>query len=77
MRGSLPIAALQVELSLVERTTEQELLPMAQALGLGWSPGLRSEEVFFLESIGAVKAAANKDWVAGCSHPRTAPNGRR
>jgi aryl-alcohol dehydrogenase-like predicted oxidoreductase len=41
MRGALPIAALQVEHSLIERTTEQELLPMGHALGLGvvtWSP---------------------------------------
>ena len=41
LRGSTPIAGLQVEYSLVERTTEQELLPAGQALGLGivaWSP---------------------------------------
>jgi aryl-alcohol dehydrogenase-like predicted oxidoreductase len=41
LRGSVPIAGLQVEHSLVERTTEQELLPMGEALGLGvvaWSP---------------------------------------
>jgi aryl-alcohol dehydrogenase-like predicted oxidoreductase len=41
LRGLAPVAGLQVEHSLVERTTEQELLPMAQALGLGvvaWSP---------------------------------------
>lgn len=41
LRGSIPIAGLQVEHSLVERTTEQELLPMGEALGLGvvaWSP---------------------------------------
>jgi aryl-alcohol dehydrogenase-like predicted oxidoreductase len=41
LRGFTPIAALQVEHSLVERTTEHELLPMGQALGLGivaWSP---------------------------------------
>jgi aryl-alcohol dehydrogenase-like predicted oxidoreductase len=41
LRGSAPIAGLQVEHSLVERTTEQDLLPMGQALGLGivaWSP---------------------------------------
>jgi len=41
LRGSLPIAGIQVEYSLVERTTEQELLPAAHALGLGvvgWSP---------------------------------------
>ena len=41
LRGLAPIAGLQVEHSLVERTTEQDLLPMAQALGIGtvaWSP---------------------------------------
>lgn len=41
LRGTVPIAGLQVEHSLVERTTEQDLLPMGQALGLGivaWSP---------------------------------------
>jgi aryl-alcohol dehydrogenase-like predicted oxidoreductase len=41
LRGSLPIAGIQVEYSLVERTAERELLPMAEALGLGaalWSP---------------------------------------
>lgn len=41
LRGSVPIAGLQVEHSLVERSTEHELLPMGQALGLGivaWSP---------------------------------------
>ncbi|MEJ0038099.1 MAG: aldo/keto reductase [Gammaproteobacteria bacterium] len=41
LRGSAPIAGIQVEHSLVERTTEQELLPAGHALGLGivaWSP---------------------------------------
>ncbi|MDB5533823.1 MAG: oxidoreductase, partial [Hyphomicrobiales bacterium] len=41
LRGSAPIVGLQVEHSLVERTTEHDLLPMGQALGLGivaWSP---------------------------------------
>jgi aryl-alcohol dehydrogenase-like predicted oxidoreductase len=41
LRGVTPVAGLQVEHSLVERTTEQELLPAGQALGLGivaWSP---------------------------------------
>lgn len=36
-----PLAGIQVEYSLVERTPERELLPMAEALGLGvtlWSP---------------------------------------
>jgi aryl-alcohol dehydrogenase-like predicted oxidoreductase len=41
LRGWSPLVALQIEYSLVERTVERELLPMAEALGLGvlpWSP---------------------------------------
>lgn len=41
MRGWSPLVALQIEYSLVERTVEHELMPMAAALGLGvlpWSP---------------------------------------
>jgi len=41
LRGLLPVAALQIEHSLVQRSSEHELLPMGQALGLGmvaWSP---------------------------------------
>lgn len=41
LRGWTPLVALQVEYSLIERTVERELLPMAEALGLGvmaWSP---------------------------------------
>ena len=41
LRGWSPFVALQIEYSLVERTVESELMPMAQALGLGvlpWSP---------------------------------------
>jgi aryl-alcohol dehydrogenase-like predicted oxidoreductase len=41
LRGSSPLIALQIEYSLLERTVEGELMPMAQALGLGvtpWSP---------------------------------------
>lgn len=40
-RGWSPFTALQIEYSLVERTVEHELLPMAASLGLGvlpWSP---------------------------------------
>jgi aryl-alcohol dehydrogenase-like predicted oxidoreductase len=40
-RGWAPLVALQVEYSLLERTVEGELIPMAQELGLGvtpWSP---------------------------------------
>lgn len=41
LRGWPSFAALQVEYSLIERTTERELLPMAADLGLGvvpWAP---------------------------------------
>lgn len=41
VRGFSPIAAIQVEYSLAERTAEREQLPMAEALGLAatlWSP---------------------------------------
>lgn len=40
-RGWSPFVALQIEYSLIERTVEHDLLPMAQANGLGvtpWSP---------------------------------------
>jgi aryl-alcohol dehydrogenase-like predicted oxidoreductase len=40
-RGWSPLVALQIEYSLIERTVEGELIPMAQELGLGvtpWSP---------------------------------------
>ena len=40
-RGWTPLVALQIEYSLIERTVEAELVPMARELGLGvapWSP---------------------------------------
>lgn len=41
LRGWTPFIGLQIEYSLIERTPERELLPMASSLGLGitaWSP---------------------------------------
>lgn len=41
LRGWSPLVALQIEHSLVERTVEHDLIPMARELGLGvvaWSP---------------------------------------
>ncbi|MBA1232212.1 aldo/keto reductase [Pseudomonas viridiflava] len=41
LRGWSPLVALQIEYSLVERSVEHELIPMAEAMGLGvlpWSP---------------------------------------
>ncbi len=40
-RGWAPVVALQLEYSLLERTSEGELIPMAQAMGMGvmpWGP---------------------------------------
>ena len=41
LRGWTPFVGLQIEYSLIERTVERELIPMAEARGLGvtaWSP---------------------------------------
>jgi aryl-alcohol dehydrogenase-like predicted oxidoreductase len=41
LRDCAPIAGIQIEYSLAQRTADRELLPMAEALGLGaalWSP---------------------------------------
>lgn len=41
LRGWTPFIGLQIEYSLIERTVERELVPMARALGLGiaaWAP---------------------------------------
>jgi aryl-alcohol dehydrogenase-like predicted oxidoreductase len=41
LRGWTPFIGLQIEYSLIERTVERELLPMAKSLGIGvtaWSP---------------------------------------
>jgi aryl-alcohol dehydrogenase-like predicted oxidoreductase len=41
LHGWSPLAGIQIEYSLAERTADRELLPMAEALGLGvalWSP---------------------------------------
>ncbi|MCA9676403.1 MAG: aldo/keto reductase [Myxococcales bacterium] len=38
LRGTSPLIALQIEYSLLQRTVEGELVPMAQELGLGITP---------------------------------------
>jgi aryl-alcohol dehydrogenase-like predicted oxidoreductase len=59
-RGWAPFIGLQIEYSLVERTVEGELIPMAQEMGLGvtpWSPlksGLLSGK-YTRENAGTVK----------------------
>jgi len=60
-RGWAPVIALQIEYSLIERTVEGELTPMARELGLGvtpWSPlrgGVLSGK-YTRENAGQVKA---------------------
>src|ERR1700689_5507884 len=63
LRGWTPFVGLQVEYSLIERTPERELLPMAADLGLGvtaWSPlaggGLTGKQ---LEAGGAKDSRQN------------------
>jgi aryl-alcohol dehydrogenase-like predicted oxidoreductase len=42
LRGSVPIAGIQIEYSLAERTADRELLPMAEAFGAGRCPVVAS-----------------------------------
>ncbi|PTL79737.1 aldo/keto reductase [Vitiosangium sp. GDMCC 1.1324] len=68
-RGWTPLVALQIEYSLLERTVEGELIPMAQELGLGvtpWSPlksGVLSGK-YTRENAGTVKPDRGV-WVEG------------
>jgi aryl-alcohol dehydrogenase-like predicted oxidoreductase len=61
LHGWTPLVALQIEYSLIERTVEGELTPMAQELGLGvtpWSPlrgGVLSGK-YTRENAGKLKA---------------------
>jgi aryl-alcohol dehydrogenase-like predicted oxidoreductase len=75
LRGWAPLIALQIEYSLLERTVEGELIPMAQALGLGvtpWSP-LRSGVLSGKYSRNHMKAesAGRADWVARNTNEKT------
>ena len=68
-KGWSPLIALQIEYSLLERTVEGELIPMARELGLGvtpWSPlksGVLSGK-YTRENAGKVKADRGM-WVEG------------
>jgi len=77
LRGWSPFVALQVEYSLVERTVEHELIPMAAALGLGvlpWSPlggGVLTGKYGMADvaqSSGAEIAATRKGVIASSGH---------
>ena len=68
LRGWSPVVALQIEYSLLERTVEGDLVPMAQELGLGvtpWSPlkgGLLSGKY---TRANAGQVTAKRAWTAG------------
>lgn len=77
LRGWSPLVALQIEYSLVERTVEHELMPMAQALGLGvlpWSPlggGIltgKYQASDLSDENGADVAATRKGVIASSGH---------
>jgi aryl-alcohol dehydrogenase-like predicted oxidoreductase len=74
-RGWAPLVALQIEYSLLERTVEGELIPMARELGLGvtpWSP-LRSGVLsgkYTRQSAGKDKADRGA-WVETSLHEKT------
>lgn len=68
-RGWTPFIGLQIEYSLLERTVEGELIPMAQELGMGvtpWSPlrsGLLSGK--YTRANAATVKPDKRSWVAG------------
>ena len=77
-RGWAPLIALQIEYSLLERTVEGELIPMARELGLGvtpWSPlksGVLSGK-YTRENAGKQKADRGA-WVEARSTKRRTPS---
>jgi aryl-alcohol dehydrogenase-like predicted oxidoreductase len=74
-RGWAPLVALQIEYSLLERTVEGELIPMAQAHGLGvtpWSPlksGVLSGK--YTRKNHGVEKPARGAWAANALDDRT------
>ena len=74
-RGLTPLIALQIEYSLLERTVEGSLIPMAQEYGLGvtpWSPlksGVLSGK-FTRQNHGKVKSGRG-DWAMSNLNDRT------
>jgi aryl-alcohol dehydrogenase-like predicted oxidoreductase len=69
LRGWTPFVGLQIEYSLIERTVERELIPMAEALGLGvtaWSPlagGVLTGK--YVEGKAAADARMNSEMMKG------------
>jgi aryl-alcohol dehydrogenase-like predicted oxidoreductase len=75
LRGTTPFVALQIEHSLLERTVEGELIPMAREMGLGvtpWSPlksGVLSGK-YTRQNQGQIKADRGP-WAERHLHDRT------
>jgi aryl-alcohol dehydrogenase-like predicted oxidoreductase len=73
-RGWAPFVGLQIEYSLLERTVEGELMPMARELGLGvtpWSPlksGILSGK-YTRQNAGSVKPAG-RAWASNFLHDK-------
>lgn len=77
LRGWAPLVALQIEWSLIERSVEHELVPMARELGLGvlpWSPlggGVLTGKYQATEAAGDAQAdvaATRKGVIASSGH---------
>lgn len=71
-RGLTPLCALQIEYSLLERTVEGDLIPMAREMGLGvtpWSP--LKGGVLSGKHTRAVPGAPTRDWLTKHFHDRT------
>src|SRR6202048_1828364 len=74
LRGWSPLVALQIEYNLIERTSERDLIPMANEMGLGvvpWSPlgggilsGKYSREDFLNESASTGSQGSRKSDLA-------------
>jgi aryl-alcohol dehydrogenase-like predicted oxidoreductase len=78
LRGWSRFAGLQIEYSLIQRTVERELVPMAKALDLGltaWSPLANGVLTGKYHGNGGADAAACQDRKCGNSFPsRSVPN---
>lgn len=65
LRGWSPIAGIQIEYNLVERTPDRDLLPMAEALGLGvafWSPLAGGLLTGKYRDPAALETSRKKEW---------------
>ncbi len=65
LRGWSPVAGIQIEYNLIERTPDRDLLPMAEALGLGvafWSPLAGGLLTGKYRNPAAIETSRKKEW---------------